>query len=93
MFRVNDNYDAGALQKLLLRFRDAARRGIDTVLADEIDEQLLQEHRPSLRKSTAERLSRWCKTNGSPYQAGMPIAREISVLLFGIVLDRDALRT
>ena len=44
----------------------------------------------NVRPQTRYRLSTWCDTTGSPYQRGVPIAREISLALYGKVLTRDS---
>ena len=37
-------------------------------------------------------LAKWCKTENPLYWDGMEVARKISQLLFGCVLDRPQLR-
>jgi hypothetical protein len=39
----------------------------------------------NIRPATRDRLLRWCHTNGSLYQRGVPIAREICFGLYGRV--------
>jgi hypothetical protein len=43
-----------------------------------------------MTRDTYRQLARWCKTSGI-YADGMEVARRISDLLFGTVLDRDAI--
>lgn len=93
MLTVLANYDRTTLLKLLLQFRDATKRSINVVLADEIQSQLLDRGLAFLDASASKRLARWCKTDGPLYGDGMQIAREISRLLFGYVLDREVLGT
>jgi hypothetical protein len=45
-----------------------------------------------LTVKTLKQLARWCKTDGI-YSEGMAVAREISRLLFGVVIDRHRLGT
>jgi hypothetical protein len=40
-----------------------------------------------------KKLARWCRTDGSPYQDAMPVAQQISRMLYGEVIDREVLRT
>ena len=55
--------------------------------------EVLEKNQPSLSRATLLQLARWCKTNNPVYWDGMEIAKEISKLLFGRVLDREALGT
>jgi hypothetical protein len=65
----------------------AVKRRIDSQLADELDEAVRS---GTLQPKTVLRLARWCKTDGI-YADGMEVAKEISLLLFGTVIDRDKL--
>ena len=91
--KLKDGINIAKLNDLLQRFRAAVRRRMDRSLADEIERQIIQSGRVFLDIGTTKKLARWCNTNGSPYQDGMPIAQEISQLLFGRVLDRYVLNT
>lgn len=93
MIALLQNIDKGKLKGLLDRFRSEVRRDIDRGLADEIQEQILDSDFPKIKKPTTKKLARWCKTNGHPYQDAMPIAQQVSMLLFGIILDRTLLNT
>jgi hypothetical protein len=53
--------------------------------------QLIDTKPPVLTTSTLKELAKWCKTDGQ-YAEGGDIARKISLLLFGRLVDRDALR-
>ncbi len=88
-----ENIDPEKLKDLLARFRRSIKRMIDRGLADEIQTQILDSAHPSMTIKTIQKLARWCKTNGNPYQEGMPVAQQISLLLFGIILDRTILNT
>ncbi len=92
-YALLDSIDKTKLAKLLTLFKDSVKRDIDRGLADEIQRQILDSSNPRLTISTMRKLARWCKTNGSPYQEAMPIAQQISDLLFGRILDRNLLRT
>jgi hypothetical protein len=35
------------------------------------------------------RLSRWCHTNGSVFQRGIPLAHEISIALYDRIIARE----
>lgn len=91
--RLTDNIDKAKLDTLLIRFRDSVKREIDRGLADEIQRQILDSNYPRLTTATTRKLARWCKTNGTPYQEGMPVAQQISEVLFGTILDRNSLNT
>ena len=88
-----ENIDPVKLKALLASFRRSIKRMMDGGLADEIQMQILESSHPSMTLKTMQKLARWCRTNGSPYQEGMPVAQQISVLLFGIILDRGMLNT
>jgi hypothetical protein len=83
-----DSIDKARLANLLDSFRHSVRRRIDRGLADEIQRQILDCDDPRITIPTTRKLARWCKTNGNPYQDAMPVAQQISVLLFGAILDR-----
>ena len=80
---------------MLCQFRNSVHRTIpnDAGLADLIEAELIKNSKHLLSEGTLKRLSRWCKTAGSPYQDAMPVAREISLLLYGFVIDREELGT
>jgi len=58
----------------------------DAGVAERILEEL--ERQGSLTYTTAKRLAAWCNTEGAVYQAGVPLAREISLAAFGRVLNK-----
>jgi hypothetical protein len=90
---LKEHIDKGKLKGLLGRFRSEIKRDMDRVLADEIQQQILESGDPIMDWPTQQRLARWCNTTGSPYQDAMPIAQQMSMLLFGIILDRKLLNT
>lgn len=92
-YQLKGSVDETKLHNLLQRFRSAVRRRVDRGLADEIEYQIIQCGRAILETATTKKLARWCNTNGDPYQDAMPVAREISEVLFGVVLDRRLLNT
>jgi hypothetical protein len=92
-YPLKQDIDKGKLKLLLDRFRSEVRRDIDRGLADEIERQMLDSDSPAITRSTMKKLARWCKTDGHLYQDGLPIAQQISLLLFGTVLDRTLLNT
>ena len=89
------DFSPDELRRLLAQFRDSVHRTKvnDAGLADEIEEQLLSRGQAELSEETQKKLARWCRTTGLPYQDGMPVAQEISRMLYGEVIDREALRT
>src|SRR5260370_20053336 len=82
------NFDRNALICLIGQFRSAIKRTRDKRLAEVLEEDLLSSDSPLLRHSTIIRLAKWCKTGGI-YADGMIVAKEINLLLFGTVLDRN----
>lgn len=81
------------LVALCHQFRDAVNRDEDRGLADEIEHQIIELDYDDLSLATQKKLARWCKTNGNLYQGGMPIAQQISILLYGRILDRNDFNT
>ncbi|MGH9858695.1 MAG: hypothetical protein ACRD5F_01595 [Candidatus Acidiferrales bacterium] len=90
-YMLNTNFDRKELRNLLHKFRANCRRSGDETLAKLIEAELLESDPPRPRFLTYKRLAKWCSTGGNPYQDAVPVAREISRLLFGCVLDRDQL--
>ena len=66
------------------------RRGTDDGgMAREVLEQMTRHGR--LNKSTEKRLLDWCYTDGSVFQAGVDLARQICVTIYGYQLpDHDS---
>jgi hypothetical protein len=93
-YRIRRFTDA-QLSELLQQFRTAVRRTFpnDAGLADEIEQQLIKNGKAELTADTQKKLARWCRTEGSPYQDAMPVAQQISRMLYGEVIDREVLRT
>jgi len=60
------------------------------VFPERLKSELIDTNPPVLKPSTLKELARWCKTDGQ-YAEGGDIARKISLLLFGRVIDRDVL--
>jgi hypothetical protein len=80
---------------LLGQFRAAVTRTFpnDAGLAEEIEEQLIKLGKAELTENTQKKLARWCRTDGAPYQDAMPVAQQISRLLYGKIIDRQILGT
>ena len=93
-YRIRRFTDA-QLSELLQQFRTAVRRTSpnDAGLADEIEQQLIRNGKAELTAHTQKKLARWCRTDGPPYQGAMPVAQQISRMLYGEVIDREVLRT
>lgn len=91
MRKFNTNFDRRAIGDLLPRFLSATKREKDRRLHDDLQRDLLSDlNRAQPELETVTRLARWCKTRGI-YADAMPVAKEISRLLFGEVLDREVL--
>jgi hypothetical protein len=87
----NESFDREALKRLLQKFSSATKRRRDKRLIEDLSDDLLSDiHPPRLQRRTVLRLAKWCKTDGI-YGDAMIVAREISRLLFGEVLNRDLL--
>ncbi len=91
-YEFNEDFDRARLADLLTRFEAAAKRRIDRGLAINLRRELIEPAAPMLTLGTVKQLARWCKTDGI-YSEGMIIARDISRLLFGVVIDRHRLGT
>jgi hypothetical protein len=93
-YRIRKFADA-QLSELLRQFRASVRRTFpnDAGLANEIEDQLVKRGKPELTEKTQKKLARWCRTNGPLYDQAMPVAQQISRMLYGEVIDREALRT
>ena len=89
-YSLQPNFDARELTRLLQIFRSAVKRKSDVSLARHLELELLERGNPMISRATVEQLARWCKTDGI-YSDGMDIARQISQLLFGCILDRGVL--
>jgi hypothetical protein len=85
--------DHRRLRDLIQRFRSVVRREIDTSLAVNLTHDLLEREAPHIEHETLLQLARWCNTTNPLYADGMEVAREISTLLFGVIVDRERLAT
>lgn len=97
-FQLEPDFDRTQLRTLLENFKASVRRRgegskktDDRRLAFELEGQLLNREPPMVERKTLLRLAKWCHTDGHLYSEGMAVAREISRLLFGGVLDRERL--
>lgn len=81
------------LERLIGHFEGVVRRKIDRSLARKLREDLIEQNPPRMRLDTLKQLARWCNTNNPLYWDGMEIARKISLLLFGKIVDRNQLNT
>jgi Endonuclease NucS len=87
-YTLNTGFDHSQLDQLLRAFSGAVRRQIDRSIADKLRRELLDSDPPFISAATMGQLAKWCNTNNPLYWDGMDIARKISQLLFGCVLDR-----
>jgi len=92
-YELRQDFDRGELARLLTTFRSVVRRQIDASLANQLDKELLRRESPRIERKTLNQLARWCKTDGGVYSDGMDVARRISELLFGCIIDREVLGT
>jgi hypothetical protein len=91
-YNLNTTFDRSQLDQLLRTFNSAVRRQIDRSVSDKLRRELLDSSPPFISAATMGQLAKWCKTENPLYWDGMEVARKISQLLFGCVLDRSQLR-
>ncbi len=84
-------FDRNLLRSLLADFRAVVTRYKDKSLADHLEKELIHSDFPWITNRTLRQLAKWCNTDGHPYQSGMDVARKISNLLFGTIVDRAVL--
>ena len=87
-YTLNENFDKGQLDQLLRSFDSAVRRQIDRSISQKLRQELLDTNPASISRATMGQLAKWCKTGGPVYSDGVEVARKISQLLFGCILDR-----
>jgi hypothetical protein len=92
-YTLHLNFDKPQLEKLIAEFESSAKRGIDRSLSVKLRNELLEREPPYISPPTVLQLAKWCKTNSPLYWDGMDVARRISQLLFGCVVDRGKLNT
>jgi hypothetical protein len=91
--RLLPDIDKAVLEKLVVAFESAVKRRIDLSLASHLRGEVLNLRNPAISKDTILQLARWCDTTNPLYLDGMDVAKKISMLLFGDVLDRHQLGT
>lgn len=84
-----ENYNREELQRLISEFVSRARRPGDDRLAIDLKRELLDRDGRSLPSDTFKRLGRWCHSATPVFREGAVVARQISMLLFGRVIDRE----
>ena len=90
---LNPNFDKAQLKRLVEQFSFAVKRSIDKSLAVHLTQELLDRDPPRIEHKTFLQIARWCNTQNPLYWDGMEVARKISILLFGKMLDRNELGT
>lgn len=88
---LNTTFGREELEHFLNTFEAAVRRQQDRSLAQRLRRELLESSLPYVSPATMKQLAKWCNTNNPLYWDGMDVARKISQLLFGCVLDRREL--
>jgi hypothetical protein len=91
-YTLNASFNRSQLDQLLRAFNSAVRRQIDRSVSDKLRHELIDSDPPFISAATMAQLAKWCKTENPLYWDGMEVARKISQLLFGCVLDRSQLR-
>ncbi len=92
-YPLNGDFDRPKLRSLIEEFEVVVRREIDRSLAENLIRELLAGENQNITKTTFLQLARWCNTQNPLYWDGMDVARRISTLLFGRILDRNELGT
>ncbi|HEY6768013.1 MAG TPA: hypothetical protein VI386_24935 [Candidatus Sulfotelmatobacter sp.] len=87
---LNKDFSREELRMLIAAFESKVKRQRDLSLARRLRIELLESETPKASPALIKQLSKWCKTDGI-YSDGMYVARRISDLLFGRVLDRSQL--
>jgi hypothetical protein len=85
-------FDRSQLDQLLRTFNSAVRTQIDPSVSDKLRRELLDSRPPFISAATMGQLAKLCNTQNPLYWDGIEVARKISQLLFGCVLDRSQLR-
>jgi hypothetical protein len=89
-YELRQDFDRGELARLLAGFQSVVKRQKDVSLANHLDKELLRREPPRIERRTLSQLAKWCKTGGI-YSDGGDVARRISQLLFGCIIDREVL--
>lgn len=92
-YRLLGDFDRSELERLIGHFEGVVRRQIDRSPAQKLRNDLISQNPPQIALDTLKQLARWCNTNNPVYWDGMEVARKISVLLFGTIVDRNQLNT
>lgn len=87
---LNANFDREELRNNIDAFESSVKRQRDLSLARRLRVELLDSEMPNVSQTLMRQLSKWCKTDGI-YSEGMDVARRISRLLFGTIIDRSQL--
>jgi hypothetical protein len=90
-YEFDTSFDKQRLESLIADFESAAKRKIDRSLSQNLRRELLESEPPSLKYPTLLQLAKWCNTKNPVYWDGMSVARKMSQLLFGCVVDRHRL--
>jgi hypothetical protein len=90
-YTLNQNFDKNQLDQLLRTFDSAVKRQIDRSISQKLRQELLDTSPSSISRATMGQLAKWCNTTNPLYWDGMDVARKISQLLFGCVLNRTKL--
>lgn len=92
-YQLDPSFNRNNLAQLIAEFSSVVRRHIDKSLAENLKRELLDRNPPRISRGTIQQLARWCNTNSPVYWDGMEVAKKISNVLFGCVIDRNQLGT
>jgi len=84
-YKVKPDFDRDELKRLLTEFIKTNKKAKS--IARKIEMEILIRKNNQLKPDTLIQFSKWCSTN-PPYTGGQKVARKISKLLFGKIIDR-----
>ncbi len=91
-YKLDENFDKNQLDQLLRTFDSAVKRQIDRSISQKLRQELLDTNPSTISRATMGQLAKWSKTDGPIKHEGTEVARKISQLLLGCVIDRSKLR-
>ncbi len=91
LYALNTTFTREELEALLKIFDSSVKRQQDRSISQRLRGELLESSFPYISYATTKQLAKWCNTDGPLYSDGMEVARKISQLLFGCILDRSRL--
>ena len=88
-YQITGGYNKDSLKTLLEQFKNSHKKA--KTLSNKLYTELIninKQEKDILNESLGNQLSRWCHTGGS-YKNSEPIAHQISIALFGEIIERQ----